>query len=834
MIQVKVGREIDCDVQADHETVSQYHCQFTYQNGSWLLEDLGSTNGTYVNGQEITRGLVNPTDQIELGEYLLNWALIEAFSRSQDNQVYKKNIHSEQTQIVYLEELGVEALQVNVSTDDITLGSAADCYVENDLTQRTHIHITSSDTTDPEKLIAMRHARVFFNCGKILIEDLRTKSGTKLYNEDKKLFESINTCELNQSDIIKIGDKYLRFTSSIDFPLPSDGQRIDVKNVSLEVIHNESKKPFKIVNGVSFSAMSGEIIAIMGPSGSGKTTLLNCIAGISVPTDGKVLLNGQSIYKQNELDAKFGRLIGHAPQFDAFHSSLTVFECLEYTARLRAPADLSRTEIKERVLQVIKDVDLEGYENILLGSSDLKSLSGGQRKRVNIAMELVAGCEVLLLDEPTSGLSSSDTSDIIRLLNLLAKRDGKTIILTIHQPAYETFIQMDYLLLLEEGGHTAYFGPTAIDSFNFFNIDELNADRILEKLPEKKDFEVKIRKGVFAQQFMNSAEYSAVQRRLQSLPDDMALDFPKVPSVLLQFWILTSRLYKLKSRDLGFFSLLLLFPALVTSAFTLVMGSELSDQMLDHYRVEHGMLVILTIMICFFGSLGSVLEIVSEKTVWRREKRANTSTFAYLMSKVLVYTLVSVIFPLLSLAVCVGISQLSDYSILSSHLWTYSNPLISTFLAATAAGLLMSSLVARTKAASYTLAINAAVFYSIIQIVFAVFAPLHVTYNETPKATVLKYASATTTARWSMSSLLSSNDICESLEEKPTPNVKPNYEKLFHFETCKRNYLNSGISPASTKRERVSTYSLYLSYLGNALLTFIAWFLSFFMIKRIK
>ena len=820
---ITVGSSKECMICVDDETVSRRHCIFEINDQEIWIEDLGSSNGTYVNQVKVRRQCVRPEDKVFLGDFYFDLSLIRNLSQREE-----LTLDSEQITKTYSQMLDVEISHIYLDIDDLTLGSAPDCYLDNTRI-RTHINIGVSRKN--QQKIAQRHVRVYTNCGKMIVEDLRTKHGTKVYYADSNTWEPLQLSEVQADDIIKISDRYFQFSSRLKNHDASEGQRIDVKGVFFETIHTDTQKPFHLIHDVNFSALSGEVIAIMGPSGSGKTTLLNCIAGINIPTQGEVLLNGRSIFESEALNPQFGRLIGHAPQFDAFHASLTVKECLMYTAELRAPANLSAEERAQCVQRAIRDVGLQGYENVLLGSSDQKSLSGGQRKRVNIAMELVAGCEVLLLDEPTSGLSSSDSAEIIRLLRLLAKRDGKTVILTLHQPAYESFIQIDYLLLLEEGGYTSYFGPTAIDSFNFFGVDELNVDRLLEVISEKKD---KNRKSEFVERFERSGYYKAlIERAIDSEDSEMNLSFPVMPSRLRQLWILLRRQALLKKRDWGFFSLLFLFPSVITAAFTLVMGSELKEEILDHYRVEHGMLVILTIMICFFGSLGSVLEIVSEKTVWRREKRANISSFAYLSSKIILYGLVSIVFPLLSLKVCFEVSSWGNFKLLSHEVWSYTLPLIITFLAASSAGLFMSSWVATMKSMSYTLAINAAVFYSIVQIVFAVFAPIHVTFEEDSKTDVLQYASAVTTARWSMSHLLTSYDLCRDLEAESPLFSERAIEKALHLHICKMNYMNSGIYPVDTTSKRTSSLFIWRSYAGNIILTLFAWLGSFLLIRRI-
>ncbi len=212
-----------------------------------------------------------------------------------------------------------------------------------------------------------------------------------------------------------------------------------------------------LLDNVSFKALPGDMIALMGPSGAGKTTLLLALNGYLPPSNGIVRINGEDLY--NIYDNLRGS-IGYVPQDDLVHAELTVFEAVKYSARFRLPPDYSDEEIDARVEQTIKDLDLEGVKNLQIGKPEKKVLSGGQRKRVNIALELVTDPVLLFLDEPTSGLAADDTTALITLLSDLTKQTGKTIIMTIHQPAKDEFEKFTHCLVMGYGGIPMFFGPT--------------------------------------------------------------------------------------------------------------------------------------------------------------------------------------------------------------------------------------------------------------------------------------------------------------------------------------------------------------------------------------
>ena len=210
---------------------------------------------------------------------------------------------------------------------------------------------------------------------------------------------------------------------------------IEALDILLKVPDRENKAKDKILlNHVTFKAQPGDLIALMGPSGAGKTTLLTVLNGYLRPTSGEVRVNGENLYAI--YDALRGS-IGYVPQDDIVHPELTVKEAITYSAKFRLPSDYSAEEIEKRVEQTIKDLGLEPVKNLQIGKPEKKVLSGGQRKRVNIALELVTDPALMFLDEPTSGLAADDTVALIDLLSNLAKRYGKTIIVTIHQPARE-------------------------------------------------------------------------------------------------------------------------------------------------------------------------------------------------------------------------------------------------------------------------------------------------------------------------------------------------------------------------------------------------------------
>lgn len=216
------------------------------------------------------------------------------------------------------------------------------------------------------------------------------------------------------------------------------------------------------IHPMSFMEESGRMVGIMGASGAGKSTLLSVLNGTNTPYDGEVLINGVSIHKDKE---KIKGLIGYVSQDDLLIEELTVFENLYFNARLCFD-NLEEKEIIDRVDNVLRNLGLYEIRNMKVGSPLNKKISGGQRKRLNISLELIREPAIMFLDEPTSGLSSRDSENILDLLKELARK-GKLLFIVIHQPSSEIFKMFDKLIILDTGGYLIYNG-NPVDSIEYF------------------------------------------------------------------------------------------------------------------------------------------------------------------------------------------------------------------------------------------------------------------------------------------------------------------------------------------------------------------------------
>jgi len=528
---------------------------------------------------------------------------------------------------------------------------------------------------------------------------------------------------------------------------------IEALDLFLQVPDRENKARDKVLlNHVTFKAHPGDLIALMGPSGAGKTTLLTVLNGYLRPTSGEVRVNGESLYAI--YDALRGS-IGYVPQDDIVHPELTVFEAIKYSAQFRLPPDYSEEEIDRRVEMVIKDLGLEQVKNLEIGKPERKVLSGGQRKRVNIALELVTDPALMFLDEPTSGLAADDTVALIDLLASLAKKYGKTIIVTIHQPAREEYEKFNLALIMGFGGEPVYYGPTGKDSYDFFGRyvaakgQTIDNPRDMFDLLKKREEEA-VASGRFqskaqarsaaAQQWR--AEYYNEQNpiwrkmytgaRQPGKPSaTRAPSRARVP-LFRQFRLLFKRYATVKRRDRAGTAILLaqapIIGVLLAVVFSdpakmpnlwcqqLLQGVESGAQAaamkagksLDPACLQDinrftkvtdfsSAIFFLTVAALWFGTSNAAREIVSEQAIYRRERMVNLSIFNYVMSKFTLLGLLCAVQCAVLLAIVYPSLGLADGNVLTAGIMLAY--MVVTAVSAASIGLLLSTVVTSSEAA---------------------------------------------------------------------------------------------------------------------------------------
>ena len=408
------------------------------------------------------------------------------------------------------------------------------------------------------------------------------------------------------------------------------------------------------LHNINFTVQSGNLTGIMGGSGAGKSTLLNVLNGSHAPTKGSVLINGKDIYKENIAEG----LIGNIPQDDLLIEELTVYQNLYYNTRL-CFGELSHEEVDLKVIDVLDSLGLLETRDLKVGSVLNKTISGGQRKRLNIGLELVREPSILFVDEPTSGLSSRDAENVMDLLKQLAL-SGKLIFVVIHQPSSEIFRLFDQLFMLDAGGYPVYFGNPA-DALIYFK-------RTLH-LTDAEQSECSVCGNINTEQLFNIIELHEVDefgrstnnrkitpKEWNELYRDNApsikeiahkeLDIKKNkkanPFEQWKIFFIRDFLSKLSNRQY------MLINLLEAPILALVLGFILRYSRSEKYELISNpnlpaFLFIGVIVALFMGLSVSAEEIIRDRKIRQREKFLHLSKTSYLLSKVSLLFLISAI-----------------------------------------------------------------------------------------------------------------------------------------------------------------------------------------------
>ena len=447
------------------------------------------------------------------------------------------------------------------------------------------------------------------------------------------------------------------------------------------------------IHNLSFDLHSGELLAIMGGSGAGKTTLLSILNGSLEPQKGSITINGHSIKEQQAKD-----LIGFVPQDDLLIEELTVYQNLWYTAKL-CFAGTAKEQLHQRVMKTLKDLGLDAIKDLKVGSPINKFISGGQRKRLNIALELIREPAVLFLDEPTSGLSSADTEKVVNLLKEQTFK-GKLIIMNIHQPSSDVYKLFDRLWLLDRGGYPVFDG-NPIEAITYFKEAACYADAQTSACPTCGNVTPDIVLNIIDDKALNSSGEVTDERKTspqqwnelymkrqpvyeQPKQGDVPPSDLKKPNVLAQFAIFLQRTLKTKATNTQYLLIALLQApvlAVVCALLTRFAPPEGYTVMDNKNLVSYFFMAV--IVATFTGMSGSAEEIIRDRALLKRESFLQLSYASYISSKIVYTALLSLIQTFLFILVGNSIMGLSLFG-------TWWLILFMTALLANLTGLLLS------------------------------------------------------------------------------------------------------------------------------------------------
>ena len=544
-----------------------------------------------------------------------------------------------------------KTIQTFVLHDDIQLFGDENILVINNRDSSTipgnskHIH---SDLTDGN-IFFVRVKSVDMIFLKYTGNDEISLNGLNIGVDDVTLFSQGSTAKSKLGGVFYYSDILSNFISE------SATVKLSFQVNNLEFRFANHKIGLRDVN---ISEGSGKLIGIMGGSGAGKTTLLNVLAGLEKPYKGDVLINGFNLHKEKD---KVRGVIGYIPQDDLLIEELTVFENLFYSTKL-CFKDKSDEEITTLVNKVLDNLGLIQSKDLRVGNALNKSISGGQRKRLNIALELIREPSVLFVDEPTSGLSSRDSENVMDLLKELTLK-GTLIFVVIHQPSSDIYKMFDKMFMLDVGGFPIYYG-NPVEAITYFKkvsqqadsdkgqcntCGNVNPEQIFNIIEEKVVDEYGNFTGNrrFTPKQWNESFTSKFE--LKRVEDIKANSFSilQIPNKLKQFWVFTVRDFKSKLYNKQYMFINLIEAPLLAFILSFILrynNNTTGTGYIFRYNENIPAYILMSIVIAIFIGLSiSAEEIIKDKKILKRETFLNLSRNSYLLSKVFILFIFSAI-----------------------------------------------------------------------------------------------------------------------------------------------------------------------------------------------
>ncbi|MFB6713731.1 MULTISPECIES: FHA domain-containing protein [unclassified Streptomyces] len=654
-----LGRDPQGDLTIDDARVSWRHATISWGGRSWFIEDHGSTNGTYAQGRRIQQLEIGPGSAVHLGNATdgprlsigaaagapqapaqqpqqdgAGWPGRQAPvpQQHQPQQGWQQAPQGQPQQPVQPQQPHVPQQQGRANTPGAggPGGAAGAPSVYGDRSPTTFHQFAlgrvmrigralENELVVSDLQVSRHHAEFHATPdGRFEIRDLGSHNGT--YVNGQPLSKS-GSAFIGPNDIVGVGHSTFRLVGDRLEEFVDTGE-VSFSARHLTVTVDGGKQ---ILKDVSFGVPEKSLIAVIGPSGSGKSTLLKALTGYRPANQGDVLYDNRNLYKQF---AELRQRIGLVPQDDILHKELTVTKALKYAAKLRFPADTTEAEREARILEVLAELKLDIHKD-----KKVTSLSGGQRKRVSVALELLTKPSLIFLDEPTSGLDPGMDRDVMQLLRGLAD-DGRTVLVVTHSVAELAIC--DKLLVMAPGGSVAYFGPPE-EALNFFGYTTW-AD-VFSAFENYRDYDWAGRWRGSQHYQMYAADIDAVAPQSMHMSPPQQLRPPKPQSWTAQLFTLMRRYVSVIASDKGFMGLMVILPAvlgIVSVVIPAKFGLAPPDPPSRFNSAAGTIMLILAVGMCFSGAANSVRELIKERVIYERERATGLSRSAYLMSKVIV------------------------------------------------------------------------------------------------------------------------------------------------------------------------------------------------------
>jgi len=701
-----IGRGINNDIVISDPQTSRRHVEIIFENGIYTAIDLGSANGFYVNEHQTQRATLKDGDIITIG-------LVRMAFRTTQGDLPIRDVPPASTGI-NIPVIAATAILQSAPPSPIvpptpTEAASAPTPIDERGLEQIDLRVrqltaigrdrTANEIVLDNPQVSRRHAQLINQNNSITLNDLRSTNGTFI-NGNRISVPTV----LNDGDLVNIGPFRFMFSQGFLYRSQDDDNiRIDVLSLSKQI-----NPATTLLHNCTFTILPREFVAIVGGSGTGKSTLMDAISGVRIANKGSVLYNRAEYYPQMEV---YRSAIGYVPQDDIVPTELTVESALRYAARLRLPEDTSPEEFKERLEDVMDDLSLTQRRD-----TPINLLSGGQRKRVSIAAELISKPSLFFLDEPTSGLDPGLEGRMMQMLRKLADQ-GRTVVLITH--ATQNVELCDRVLFLARGGYVAFYGkPT--DALSYFGVQKF--PDIYTKLEQERSPEE------WAQLFQQSAYYNRnVVSRLRAvageankyginvennvsvsgLINQVVQTMPKVlfrhakvrVSALTQYLILTRRYFETLLADRRNLITLLAQAPVIALLLALVFNRNDWDSSAGDFGSAKSLVFMMTIVAVWFGTNNAAREIVKENSIYRRERRIGLKLAPYIFSKLTVQFLLVLIQTLLMILILwlgIGLNKPS-----LEYLFYIFLTMLLTAMSGVTMGLLISALSKNSDRANY-------------------------------------------------------------------------------------------------------------------------------------
>ena len=701
---VVVGSDLRADLRVAHPLISRAHLLLRFDQGRWLAIDNNSPSGIFVNGKRVpgldirdgqTINLGQPDGPritFEVGHYRGDVGVLPPTERvpvitpqdverttaiptippdvarrptSQPTQAAQPNLQpptrAAQPNLRPPAQPGGDDTVSQLETGTVQLPNVATGTAAPVASARIG-RASDNDIVVADVLASRYHAQLSPAPAGAQIRDLNSINGTFVNGV------RVGSAFLSEGDVVTIGNVDLVFAGGILVRRTEAATRtggLEVRDIMFSINNN------RLLDNVSMTARPGTLTAIIGGSGAGKSTLSRLIAGNTTPSSGAVTFEGHDIHQQY---ASLRSRIGMVPQDDVVHRQLTVNQALSYAAELRLPPDTSKEDRDQVVAQVLDELGLTKHAD-----TRVDNLSGGQRKRASVALELLTGPSLLILDEPTSGLDPALDLQVMTMLRQLADA-GRVVLVVTHSLTYLDVC--DQVLLMAPGGKTAYLGPPdrigdVMGTTNWAHIfakvgadpDEANRRFLAQKQPSPTA-------GTAAPADLGAPAHTSVRR---------------------QFSTITRRQIRLVVNDRAYFIFLAVLPFILGALALTVPGDSgfhFASPTSNTPDEAAQILTLLSIAAVFMGTALTIRDLIGERPIFQREQAVGLSTWAYLGAKLTVFF----VFAVLQAAIATGIviagkgAPTQKALVLGNPSFELFTTVAATCVASAVVGLLLSSI----------------------------------------------------------------------------------------------------------------------------------------------